>query len=140
MRRWEGTAGAGRTQVCLRLADTGQGVEILLTGGHSPHIGAVVMALPRPSLAEGGAPSCDTFVLPVPGHKDFIPAEHVAAIFSKALAVPVVVTCGIHSDSMSGEEIGLVLSNVDGLCRAGLAGMAAACPDNPPGPCAAFAR
>lgn len=103
--------GTGRTVVEAILHKTKEGVQVLLTGGTLPHIGAVVMALPRHSLKKDGSLSSDCFILPVPEHKDHIPAQSVAQSLAQAFEAPCVVTAGIHSDDMSEEEIKEILEN-----------------------------
>ena len=50
----EFTEGSGRTRVRLQLTAAGEDWQVLLTGGERPHIGAVVLAVPRPSLRGSG--------------------------------------------------------------------------------------
>jgi len=107
--------GKGRTVVTAVLHNTRRGIQVLLTGGTIPHIGAVVMALPRHSLKEDGSRSSDCFVLPVPEHKDHIPAQLVAQSLAEVFGTPCVVTAGIHSDDMSEQEIEHILKNTQVL-------------------------
>ncbi len=107
--------GMGRTAVIARVKNTGRGILVLLVGGTSPHIGGVVLALPRPSLEKEGLYSSDCFIIPIPGHKDHIPAKGMAQRLAKELRTPCVVSAGIHSDDMSRQEIDTVLKNVKRL-------------------------
>lgn len=116
---WQGVEGAGRCQISLTLLDTGQGINGLLVGGEQPHIGGVVLALPRPSLSGEGW-SEDVFITPVPGHKDVEVARSVAGLLARELQCPVVVTAGIHSDQLSTEELKLIVHDCDRLAHAAL--------------------
>lgn len=107
--------GMGRTAVIAGVKNTGRGILILLVGGTSPHIGGVVLALPRPSLEKESSYSSDCFIIPIPGHKDHIPAKCMAQRLAKVLRTPCVVSAGIHSDDMSRREIDTVLKNVKRL-------------------------
>lgn len=97
--------GSGRTVLQAHLQNTGRGLNVLLTGGDSPHIGGVVLALPRPSLRGDGSISADSYIIPVPGHKDQLLAQPMAEALASATGLPCVVTAGVHSDAMTTEEI-----------------------------------
>lgn len=109
--------GEGRTIVNAIFHNTKQGIQVLLTGGTTPHIGAVVMALPRHSLKKDNSLSSDCFILPVPGHKDHIPAQLIAQSLAEAFDIPCVVTAGIHSDDISQQEIEDILKNTQILLQ-----------------------
>lgn len=117
--QWQGLEGEGRCQISLTLLDTGNGINGLLTGGEKPHIGGVVLALPRPSL-RGEGWSEDVFITPLPGHKDVDVARLVAGLLARELHCPVVITAGIHSDHLYPEELKLILSNCDFLAHTAL--------------------
>ena len=103
--------GCERTKLSAECINTGRGLQVLLIGGTSPHIGAVVMALPRPSLKTKKINSSDSYVLTVPGHKDYIIATQMASDIAKILNIVIVVTVGIHSDNMINKEIQEIIAN-----------------------------
>lgn len=117
---WQGQEGEGRCKISLTLQDTGDGINGLLIGGDKPHIGGVVLALPRPSL-RGEGWSADVFITPVPGHKDVEVARMVADSLARELRCSVVVTAGIHTDNLSSEELNQIISHCDILIKAALA-------------------
>ncbi|TGE36950.1 hypothetical protein E4K67_17800 [Desulfosporosinus fructosivorans] len=117
---WQGQEGEGRCQISLILMDTGNGINGLLTGGGKPHVGGVVLALPRPSLSGKGW-SADIFITPVPGHKDVDVARTVADTLARELQCSVVVTAGIHSDNLNPEELGQIVLHCATLTQAALA-------------------
>lgn len=117
---WQGQEGQGRCQVSLTLQNTGNGINGLLIGGEKPHVGGVVLALPRPSL-QGKGWSSDLFITPVPGHKDVEVARKVADLLAREFRCPVVVTAGIHSDGLNQEELSLIIRHCESLAQAGLA-------------------
>jgi hypothetical protein len=102
--------GEGRLRVEISAVFTGNGISALLTGGETPHIGGVVMCVPRPSLSGEGA-SCDTYVLPVPGHKDTAAAQPVAEMICRRTGQVTVVTAGIHINNAQGHELEQLLQN-----------------------------
>ena len=113
---WQGQEGEGRCQITLILMDTGNGIHGLLTGGEKPHVGGVVLALPRPSL-RGKGWSADGYITPVPGHKDVNVAQTVAEMLARELRIPVVITAGIHSDHLDQEELSKIVGYCDALTQ-----------------------
>ncbi|SDH16168.1 hypothetical protein [Desulfosporosinus hippei] len=119
---WQGQEGDGRCQISLTLHNTGDGINGLLIGGERPHIGGVVMALPRPSL-RGEGWSADIYITPVPGHKDVEVAKKVAGVLAKELQNIVVITAGIHSDDLSSDELSKIIDHCDTLTEVALAAL-----------------
>jgi len=114
IRQWQ--EGEGRCQITLIILDTGFGVQGLLIGGEKPHVGGQVLAVPRKSL-RGEGWSCDTYITPVPGHKDTEVARTVAELLACELQLPVAVTAGIHSDHLSAEELKEILTLCNSLSQ-----------------------
>jgi hypothetical protein len=117
------SAGQGAHGVTLRMWDTSRGWTGSLTGGHSPHVGGVVLATPRPRSSGGGL-TCDLYVIPVHGHKDTEGGAALAKRICVNLNVPIVLTCGIHMDHASKDDIGLILANCDKVVQQFLDGIA----------------
>lgn len=117
---WQWQEGEGRCHISLTLMDTGDGIHGLLTGGEKPHVGGVVLAIPRPSL-RGEGWSADIYITPVPGHKDVDVARTVAATLASELRFPVVITAGIHSDQLCAEELREIISHCESLTQKALA-------------------
>jgi len=117
---WQCQEGEGRCQISLTLMDTGNGIHGLLTGGEKPHVGGVVLALPRPSL-RGEGWSADIYITPVPGHKDVDVARRVAETLARELRFPVAITAGIHSDQLRPEELNEIICHCDSLTQTALA-------------------
>lgn len=116
---WQGQEGEGRCQIVLTLIDTGNGINGFLTGGEKPHVGGVVLALPRPSLSGEGW-SADVYITPVPGHKDVNVAQTTAEMIARELHIPVAITAGIHSDNLVPEELNKIIGYCDTLTRSAL--------------------
>ena len=119
---WEWQEGEGRCQISLTLVDTGNGINGLLTGGEKPHVGGVVLALPRPSHSGEGW-SSDVYITPVPGHKDVDVARTVAETLARELRCPVVITSGIHSDNLEPEELSEIICHCNTLAQTALASL-----------------
>lgn len=124
LRTWQWCAGEGRHLVVLTLLDTGAGMNGFLTGGEAPHVGGVVMAVPRISLTGNGW-SADNYSLPVPGHKDCEVALPMATELAKVVKNPIVISAGIHSDDLTPDELALIMDHCHELtteaCRVLLA-------------------
>lgn len=103
-------SGAGRYRIDISAVNTGEGISVTLTGGEKPHIGGAVMCLPRKSIT-GQGDGFDTWVLPVPGHKDTEAAKEVAGILCRKTGEKVVVAAGIHINQASSDEIATLLRN-----------------------------
>lgn len=119
---WEWQEGEGRCQIILTIIDTGNGLQGLLTGGEKPHVGGVVLALPRPSFSGLGW-SSDVYVTPVPGHKDVDVARTLAETLAREIRSPVVITSGIHSDNLIPSELSKIINNCKKLTQIALASL-----------------
>jgi len=95
------------------------GLDLLvaLYGGSKPHIGSVVVALPRPSLKDKKQMSSTSSVYNFLGHKDYVIAQRVAELLSSRLNKNVVVVAGIHIDRISKKGIAKVIDNCDKLAQ-----------------------
>jgi len=111
----------GRIKVNLKAFVIGKDLCVIISGGDSPHIGAVTLSVPRPSLSDSNITSASTSVLTLQGHKDDEAARQVSHMLASRLNKNVVVTCGIHVDGITAEEIDTVMSIlmelVENLCR-----------------------
>lgn len=104
-------AGEGRYTVEVLATVTGEGVTVQVLGGEKPHVGAVALSLPRPSLSEPGKLRASTTVVPIYGHRDDEIARPVAEQLAVALEQPVVVVAGIHIDAAAVEEVEVLVRN-----------------------------
>jgi len=97
-------------EVLATLTDDGLIVQVL--GGEKPHVGAVVLSLPRPSLSEPGKLRATSTVVPLYGHRDDEIARPVAERLVVAFGQPVVVVAGVHIAAATPDEIKLMVANV----------------------------
>ena len=105
----------GRIKINMKAFSLGNDLCVIITGGDQPHIGCVTLSVPRPSLANSEVTSATTSVLNLLGHKDDEVARYVSHLLSSKLNKNVVVTCGIHVDNITAEEIGITLELLEGL-------------------------
>jgi hypothetical protein len=93
----------------------GQDVLVAIWGGEKPHIGAVAVALPRPSLKDPEVTSASASVICLVGHKEDELAKPAAEILAAALNTQVVVTAGIHWDNLDSQGIQRIIQNSEVL-------------------------
>jgi hypothetical protein len=89
----------------------GEDVLVAIWGGEKPHIGAVAVAQPRPSLKDPEVTSSSASVICLVGHKEDELAKAAAEILAAALETQVVVTAGIHWDNLAPEAIQRIVEN-----------------------------
>ena len=102
----------------------GKDLLVAIWGGEKPHIGAVAVAQPRPSLSDPAVTGATASVFCFLGHKEDEPAKAAAEILAATLNTQVVVTAGMHWDNISEEGIRIVIRNVQILVELILGKMA----------------
>ncbi|MHB1018348.1 MAG: prenylated flavin chaperone LpdD [Coriobacteriia bacterium] len=105
MDAWFAGHGGARTRVEAVIVSCGPDVSVCFGGGEGPHIGAVALGIPRPSLADPSAPSASASVLCVTGHKEDELARSAALELATALGCRVNVSVGLHIDDAIPAEI-----------------------------------
>lgn len=90
--------------VKLNAAFLGKDLLVWLTGG-AAHIGAVAVAVPRPSLNENGGISADVSVIATGGHKEDMLARKIALALAGKLNVKVSVVAGMHWNNVTEEQL-----------------------------------
>lgn len=105
----------GRIKISMKSILIGEDLCVIISGGDNPHIGCVTLSVPRPSLADSNVISATTSVLNVIGHKDDEVARYVSHALSSKLNKNVVVTCGIHLDNITKEEIKITIELLNEL-------------------------
>lgn len=93
------------TMLTVEITRLGEDWLIALTGGKKPHIGCMVMALPRPSLTGNGQMSATSSVVNVTGHKDEELCRILAERMAKKKGAVTVCTGGFHMDHIREDEI-----------------------------------
>jgi hypothetical protein len=86
-----------------------------------PHIGAVAVGIPRPSLARPARQSATTSVLALVGHKEDEMARSMATELARRLGITSVVVAGVHLERARPADIAVVMRNVDRAVEAVLA-------------------
>ena len=101
----------GKYDIAANVRLIGPDVLVAIWGGENPHIGAVAMAQPRPSLKDPDITSATASVFTYVGHKEDDLAKAAAEILAATLNTNVVVTAGIHWDNLPKEGIQQIIHN-----------------------------
>lgn len=105
----ETRTGAFDLQAAVRLI--GKDMLVAIWGGERPHIGAVAIAEPRPSLRDPNEMSATASVFCFLGHKEDALAKAAAIALAARFNTKTVVTAGIHWDKLDEEGIQAVIAN-----------------------------
>lgn len=89
----------------------GKDINICCGGGDTFHIGASALAVPRPSLADATKNSASASVLCVTSHKEDEIAREAALRFATIFKTRVNITCGLHIDNATADDINLLHRN-----------------------------
>lgn len=103
--QFEVTRSAGRISISLSAVRMGTDLCVALFGGDKPHIGAVALSQPRPSLDDAEKTSASTSVITLLGHKEDQLARDVAKRLAITIKANVSVACGVHLDDITADEI-----------------------------------
>lgn len=79
--------------------------NISIYGGDIPHIGAIALGIPRPSLEDKNKISSSVSILTITGHKEDAIVQKIAKVLASTLNGTVVVSCGIHIDDITFDDI-----------------------------------
>jgi hypothetical protein len=101
----------GEYDISASVRQIGRDLLIAIWGGEKPHIGAIAMAQPRPSLKDPAVISSTASVFSYVGHKEDDLAKTAAEILAAAFKTNVVVTAGIHWDNLPEEGIQRIIQN-----------------------------
>ncbi|ADY56341.1 hypothetical protein Sgly_2048 [Syntrophobotulus glycolicus DSM 8271] len=94
----------GRIEILFYAVRMGEDLCILISGGDTPHIGAVAVRQVTPGSDWSG----DMKMIVLPGHREGEVIGVVADQISSALNKNVAVCCGIHLDKATKDEISIV--------------------------------
>ncbi|HJD96310.1 hypothetical protein [Mailhella massiliensis] len=101
-------AGSGNFRVEAFCRMAGEDLIISISGGESPHVGAVALAVPRET---GRADNIG--LLCAPGHRDDLPAHALAKKICAVLGRTVCLTVGLHVDNAGADDIALLVKNAE---------------------------
>lgn len=96
--KWHTMCGKGKHRVEATGNLISNDLLVTIPGGTAPHIGAIAIAIPRPSLKDPNLTSSTSSVYTRTSHKDGIIARKEAESLAGRLNRVVVVTAGVHID------------------------------------------
>ena len=105
----------GSYDLSASVRQIGRDILVAIWGGEKPHIGAVAVAQPRPSLKDPDVTSASASVICLVGHKEDEMAKATAEILAAAFNTQVVVTAGIHWDNLDLGGIQKIIQNSEVL-------------------------
>ena len=105
MRKFSIRISKGRLKINGLVHEVGSDILVSIWGGTKPHIGAVGMAIPRPSLKNSKRWSATSSVFTFIGHKEDIIVKKMSEKLASRLRRNVVVTAGVHWDGTTSREI-----------------------------------
>ena len=103
----------GRFSIQAHVQEIGRDVLVSLWGGNRPHIGAIGMATPRPSLKDPKKWSATSSNFTYVGHKEDSVVKMISEKLASRLKTHIIVVAGIHWDNIRPEEI----ENIQDLTR-----------------------
>ncbi len=105
------TQGVGKHIIQLEILTTNKrGITVFITGGDTPHVGAVALAVPSKNAATGEN-TCDINVITAYGHKDRFLAEKVADMICRKTGEITSVTAGVHVDDATKDDLKMLIDN-----------------------------
>jgi len=105
MKRFTFKVSKGRFKIQALVQEVGQDILVSMWGGTLPHIGAVGMATPRPSLRDPKKWSATSSTFTYVGHKEDLIVKGISEMLAGRLKRKVVVVAGIHWDDITFKEI-----------------------------------
>jgi hypothetical protein len=105
--------GKHQYQVTLIALALGEGLVVVIKGGDKPHIGAVSVSLPGPSLKDPSKSTVTTSVFTRLGHKDDLIAKFTSEKIAKVLGKATVAVAGLHIDEATETEINQLICNAN---------------------------
>jgi hypothetical protein len=108
MKKFVTSISKGKFKLHAHAQKMGQDLLVSIWGGTRPHIGAVGMATPRPSLRNPKKWSATSSNFTFIGHKEDAIVKKISEKLGTELRKNVVVVAGIHWDGITAKEIEIV--------------------------------
>jgi hypothetical protein len=108
MKGWTVVISKGKFKLYAHAQKMGRDLLVSIWGGTRPHIGAVGMATPRPSLRIPRKWSATSSNFTFIGHKEDAIVKKISEKLATELRKNVVVVAGIHWDGITAKEIEII--------------------------------
>ena len=103
--------GKDKYKVKLVAIKSGEDLTVIISGGEKPHIGAMAVSIPRPSLKDSNKVSTSTSVFTLIGHKEDELSKQIAENITKITKKITVVIVGLHIEKATLKDIGCLIKN-----------------------------
>ena len=103
--------GKDKYKVKLVAIKSGEDLTVIISGGEKPHIGAIAVSIPRPSLKDLNKMSASTSVFTLIGHKEDDLSKQIAENITKITKKVTVVILGLHIEKATSQDIGHLIQN-----------------------------
>jgi gallate decarboxylase subunit D len=121
---------SGRIGITLHAIRLGNDILVGIYGGDRPHIGAVAVGVPGSTADSVQVRTAETSVIALTGHREDKVTRDAAQRIALETGAVVSVSCGIHLDTITAEEIACVCSLIEDLTGELINWVAAApCPE-----------
>jgi hypothetical protein len=108
MKRFKVEVSEDRFRIRGSVQEVGDDLLVSFWGGTKPHIGAVGVAIPRPSLKDPQKWSATSSTFTFIGHKEDALVKKISERLASHLKRNVVVTAGLHWEDITSKEIKLI--------------------------------
>ena len=108
MKKFVVSISKGKFKLHAYIQRIGHDLLVSIWGGTKPHIGAVGMAIPRPSLRDPKKWSATSSNFTFVGHKEDALVKGISEKLATELRKNVVVVAGIHWDDLTAQEIEII--------------------------------
>lgn len=103
--------GKDKYKVKLVAVRSGEELTVIISGGEKPHIGAIGISIPRPSLKDSNKVSASTSVFTLVGHKEDELSKQIAENIAKITKKVTVTIVGLHIDKATPQDIEYLIQN-----------------------------
>ena len=103
--------GKDKYKVKLVAVRSGEDLTVIISGGKKPHIGAIAISIPRPSLKDSNKISASTSVFTLTGHKEDELSKQIAENITKITKKVTVTIVGLHIDKATAQDIEYLIQN-----------------------------
>jgi len=103
--------GKDKYKVELVAIKSGEDLTVIVSGGGKPHIGAIAVSIPRPSLKDLNKVSASTSVFTITGHKEDELSKQIAENITKITKKVTVVILGLHIEKATFQDIEYLIQN-----------------------------
>lgn len=103
--------GKDRYKVKLTAVSSGKELTVIISGGEKPHIGAIAISIPRPSIEDSNKVSASTSVFTLVGHKEDELSKQIAENITKITEKVTVTILGLHIDKATAQDIEYLIQN-----------------------------